>query len=60
MEPTAFFAPSHFVYLPIRAFGKKISLVTDRLILAHLNLPNQEIPLVQQDALNDGSARLHP
>ncbi len=60
MERTAFFAPYHFVHLPIRAFGKKISLITDRLIFARLNLPNQGIPLVQQDALSDGSAHSHP
>ncbi|WP_292741223.1 hypothetical protein [Nostoc sp. JL31] len=30
MERTAFFAPYHFVHLPIRAFGKKISLIGDR------------------------------
>ncbi len=44
------------VRLPIATSIK----ISDRLILAHLNLPNQGIPLVRRDALSDDSAHSHP
>ncbi|WP_277883252.1 hypothetical protein [Nostoc flagelliforme] len=44
MERTAIFAPSHFVHLPIRAFGKEISLITDRYLYYNKRSPNPCTP----------------
>ncbi|WP_335076188.1 hypothetical protein [Nostoc sp.] len=44
MEMQPFFAHSDFVHLPIRAFGKKISLIADRYLYQKKRSPGTCIP----------------